>query len=334
MLSKGHFYNRTLRKIVVAFGTVFNNITMIRYDKDMTKEYERIKVPLSYGPKEKYITRLASDPDLTRSMSVHLPRISFEMTSITYDSTRKTNSLFKNYSFDSSKSQVRAQAAPIPYNFDFSLSIYVRNIEDGTQILEQILPFFTPDYTVTVNLVPEMGLKYDLPIILDSVNTTTDYEGDFLSTRMIIWDLTFTVKGYIFPQTSPTGNGFITKTTTNIYTNFDDKNSQKVYVDSANGVGVFVTGEVVRETKKGKWGKVLYFANNNTGSLVLTELTDLMDENDVIVGDYSNATYTIDTVDLNPLKDVTIKIEPNPVNANANGTYGYTETILEFPDTL
>jgi hypothetical protein len=332
MLGNNHFYNRTIRKVVVAFGTMFNDIVLVRYNKAGTTEYERTRVPLSYGAKEKYLTRLTSDPTLTKSINVYVPRISFDMVGLSYDSTRKFNTINRNFGVNSDTGIVSGQYAPVPYNFEFDLSIFVRNQEDGTQILEQILPFFTPDFTVTVDLVPKVGRKYDMPVTLNSVSPEIDYEGDFSTTRLIIWTLNFTVKGYIFP---PVGDvGLIEQANTNIYIDSRDTRYQKVYVDSANGSGVFTTGETIRVPERNVTGTVLYFANNVTGTLIASDLSDLLEENDVIVGDYSNAVYTIDTVDLNPLKSVAVVTSPNPVSANAGDDFGFTETITEFPNTI
>ena len=196
MLNNPHFYNRTIRKVVVAFGTLFNDIDIIRFAKDGTYQ-TRMKVPLNYGAKEKYLTRLENDPTLTKSIATLVPRISFNLDSIAYDISRKQQTTLQNFSYTADG--VKSQYAPIPYNFDFSLSIYVRHTEDGTQILEQILPFFTPDFTVTIDFVDSMCQKYDMPIILNSVTNNTDYEGDMMTTRLITWDLQFTAKGFIWP---------------------------------------------------------------------------------------------------------------------------------------
>lgn len=333
MLGNSHFYNRTIRKVVVAFGTLFNDLVLVRYNKAGTVEYERTRVPLSYGAKEKFITRLTQDPDLIKSIATSLPRMSFDLTGLEYDVSRKQQSLIKNFGYNNTTGGINTQYAPIPYNFNFTLSLYVRNQEDGTQLLEQILPFFTPDFTVTVDLIPSMDQKYDMPIILNNVSPEVDYEGDMLSTRMIIWTLDFTVKGYIFPPVNTSGK-IIKQANTNIYLESQSRQSQKVYVDSANGNGVFTTGETIRVAKRNVTGQVVYFANNATGTLILEELNDLLQEDDVIVGDYSNAIYTIDTVDLAPFKTVEIIVRPDPVTANANDDYGYTTTIEEWPDTL
>jgi hypothetical protein len=332
MLNNSHFYNRTIRKVVVAFGTLFNDLLLVRYNKAGTIERERMRVPLSYGGKEKYVTRLVSDPTLTKSIATYVPRISFDLVGLEYDSSRKFNTINRNFSTNATTGAVSGQYAPIPYNFEFELAIYVRNTEDGTQILEQILPYFTPDFTVTVDLIPALGRKYDMPVILNSVTPQTEYEGDMSTTRLIIWNLSFTVKGYIFPPVSTVG--LIEQANTNIYTDSRSTLSQKVYVDYANGSGVLVTGEVVRSSSKNKTGTVVYFANNSGGTLVVSDLNDLLEEDDVIVGDYSNATYTINTVDLNPLKTVAIITVPDPVSANSDEDFGFTETITEFPSTL
>jgi hypothetical protein len=333
MLGNSHFYNRTIRKVVVSFGTLFNDLVLVRYNKAGTVEYERTRVPLSYGAKEKYITRLTQDPNLIKSIATSLPRMSFDLIGLEYDVSRKQQSLIKNFGYNNVTGGINSQFAPIPYNFNFTLSLYVRNQEDGTQLLEQILPFFTPDFTVTVDLIPNMDQKYDMPIMLNSVSPEVDYEGDMLSTRMIIWTLDFTVKGYIFPPVNTSGK-IIKQANTNIYIDSQSRLSQKVYVDTANGNGVFTTGETIRVVKRNVTGQVTYFANNATGTLIVEELSDLLQEDDIVVGDYSNAIYTIDTVDLTPLKTVEIIVKPDPVTANADDDYGFTTTIDEWPDTL
>ncbi|MCK9369362.1 tail sheath stabilizer and completion protein [Candidatus Dojkabacteria bacterium] len=196
MLGNDHFYHRSIRKVVVTFGTLFNDLELVRFSTDGTPK-ERFKVPLIYGPKEKYIVRLMSDPNLTKSISTVVPRLSFNLDSIAYDQTRKQATTIRN--FKSSNGTVISQYVPVPFNFEFSLSIFVRNTEDGTQILEQILPFFTPDFTVTIDFINTMDKKYDVPIILKTVTSNDTYEGSLDETRLITWDLTFTAKGYIFP---------------------------------------------------------------------------------------------------------------------------------------
>lgn len=332
MLGNGHFYNRTIRKVVVAFGTLFNDIYMIRYNKAQTTEYERIKVPLAYAPKEKFIQFITSDPTLTKSINTKLPRIGFEMDGITYDPARKQMSTIQNFSLAANKT-LNTQYAPVPYNFDFTLSIYVRNTEDGAQILEQILPFFTPDFTVTVDLVPTMDQKYDMPIILNSVTPEVDYEGDGTTTRMIIWTLTFTVKSWIFPPVK-TGRDIIKTANTNFAIDQALDGQQKVYVDFANGHGTFIQSETVRVNDKNITGVVKYFSNTNTGILIVDSLSSPLSANDALVGDMSHAEYTVSTLDYTKTNIATVTVTPNPATANADSNYGFEEIFNEWPTTL
>lgn len=330
MLGNANFYNRTIRKIVVAFGTVFNDIYLVRYTKDGVTAKETIKVPLNWGAKEKYITRLTSDPSLTKSIATTLPRISFDMTGMSYDSSRKLPTTMRNFSANNSTS-IKAQYVSVPYNFDFSLSIYVRNTEDGTQILEQILPFFTPDFSVTVDFIPSMEPKYDMPIILNSVSNEVDYEGEMMTTRMIIWNLEFTAKGHIWPPVK-TGK-VITSANTNVFIEPNSKLEQQVYVDFANGVGRFSDSETIRVKDKNVYGKVAYFSNANNGILVVQSLNEYLEVGDVVRGDFTGATFTIRTTDKSPLVSTIINTRPKPLASEADDEFGFSETRTDGPST-
>jgi hypothetical protein len=315
---------------------MFNDIHLVRYKKAGTTSYEKFKVPLNYGAKEKYITRINADPTLTKSIATTVPRMSFDMTGMSYDTARKLPSTVRNFAANNATT-VKTQFVPVPYDFTFSLSIYVRNTEDGTQILEQILPFFTPDFNVTINFIPSMGKKYDMPVILNSVNTTTDYEGDMTSTRLITWDLEFTAKAYIWPPVIDAE--VITQANSSIYVETRTKDAQKVYVNYANGVGYFASNEIVRVSDKNIFGEVLYFSNNavgaaNVATLIVGYLNDYLSANDVIVGDKSNATYTITSIDTNPLKSLLIITKPNPINAEPDDEFGFSETVTNFPNII
>ena len=331
MLNNPHFYNRTIRKIVVAFGTMFNDIQLIRYTKDGLTAKEITKVPLSYGSKEKYIARITSDPNLTKSIATIVPRMSFDLVGMDYDSSRKQMSTLQNFAANNA-TKFNSQYAPIPYNFDFTLSIYDRNTEDGTQILEQILPFFTPDFTVTIDFINKMDQVYDVPIILTSVSPSTDYEGDFSTTRLIMWDLAFTAKAYIWPPVKV--SSVIRQANTNIYTDARNLDAQKVYVNYATGTGVYTTGEDVEVVARGVKGEVIYFSNNSSGTLIVGALNKDLAANDKVVGMYSNASYTISTLDKNPVKAFMIVTTPDPITANANSAYGFDELFTEWPNTL
>ena len=192
-----YFYHQTSRKMVVAFGSLFNTIE-VRRTNSAGSVVDTIKVPLSYGPKEKFLTRISADPNLNPSIALTVPRMGFELTAMTYDGVRKLNTMGRNVK--TGTTGLKKQFNPVPYNWDFSLYVYVKNAEDGTQILEQILPFFTPEFTVTMNLVSSMSEKRDIPLVLNSVTSEDTYEGDFASRRSIIWTLSFLMKGFLYPN--------------------------------------------------------------------------------------------------------------------------------------
>ena len=192
-----YFYHQTSRKMVVAFGSLFNNIEVRRTDSS-NAVVEVIKIPLSYGPKDKMLVRISSDPNLNPKVALTVPRMGFELTSMTYDGARKLNTMNRNVK--KGTTGLKKQYQPVPYNWDFSLYVFVKNAEDGTQILEQILPFFTPDFTVTMNLVSSMTEKRDIPLVLNAVSSEDTYEGDYASRRSIIWTLSFLMKGFLYPN--------------------------------------------------------------------------------------------------------------------------------------
>ena len=194
-----YFYHQISRKMVVAFGSLFNTIEVRRIDSSDAVT-EVIKIPLSYGPKDKMLTRISSDPNLNPKVALTVPRMGFELLSMTYDSVRKLNTLNRNVK--KGTTGLKKQFNPVPYNWDFSLYVFVKNAEDGTQVLEQILPFFTPEFTVTMNLVSSMEEVRDIPLVLNSVTSEDTYEGDFATRRSIIWTLSFTMKGFLYPDIS------------------------------------------------------------------------------------------------------------------------------------
>lgn len=180
------------------FGTMFNDIDVQRFDVNGNR-IQSIRVPIAYGPKEKFLIRLAQDPNLSKDVAISLPRMSFEITSMNYNSTRKLPSTHKNIkTITGDENKLKSQYVPVPFDITIALSVYVKNADDGVQILENILPFFTPEWTNTVNMIPEMGLKMDIPVVFNDVSTEDTYEGDFSTRRALIHTLNFTIKGYLF----------------------------------------------------------------------------------------------------------------------------------------
>jgi hypothetical protein len=317
--------------MVVGFGNLFDNITLVRYNPDLT-EAERMLVPIVYATKELYVRRLGDDPTLDKKIQIALPRMSFEMAGLSYDSSRKQNTNFKQ--FASTTGGLISQYNPVPYNFDFNLYIYVRNIEDGTQIIEHILPFFTPDYTIKLNLVPEMGIVKEIPVVLNSTTHDIIYEGDKESeTRMIIWTLSFTVKGYVFGKTTQTGQ--IRTSITNIFN--DISSTDVVQFNMANtGTGTYQTGEIVYQGYSAQEstasGRVVLWTNN---ILHLTNIQGNFVSDARIIGTRTNSNYEFTSYVVPAQKMARITVVPNPTTANtanANVDYTYTTTITEFPN--
>lgn len=215
------YYFNTIRKYVILFGTLFNDIVIYRTNSSGANA-QAIKVPLTYAPKEKMQARLDSDPDIDRPYSILLPRMSFDMKDFRYDGSRKLQTINRIATQDSANTSIsKYQYNPVPYNIDFSLYIYVKNAEDGTKIVEQILPFFTPAWTTTINLIPELNVTMDIPITINSITTEDTYTGDFKERRMLIWTLNFTLKGYLYGPVKK--SGIIKIANTNFYVaNTDD----------------------------------------------------------------------------------------------------------------
>jgi len=318
-------YNRIIRKLVVGFGNLFNNITLVRYNPDNT-EQERMLVPIIYAAKELYVKRLEEDYNLDKKVQITLPRLSFEMTGLSYDSSRKQNTNWK--SFAKTTNGVVSQYNPVPYDFDFSLYLYVRNIEDGTQIIEHILPYFTPDYTIKLNLIPEFGVVKEIPVVLKDTNQEIIYEGDRNSgTRTVIWTLNFTVKGFIFGKTSAAA--LITTSITNILDNI--KSSDVVQFNMTTpGTGTYQTGEGVYQgfsaVNSTATAKVVSFNNN---ALQLTNINGNFVSSQPIYGIKTNASYTFGSYQILPAQYAQIVTVSNPTDANANVMYTYSTTVQE-----
>jgi len=195
------FYHKTLRKNVILFGTLFNDVYLNRQDSE-GNQYDTVKVPISYGPKEKTLARVNQDPNLDKPFQIVLPRMAFELTGMQYDNQRKLPTIGKSHvkqDLEASRTdRLKYLYNPVPYNLNFSLYIMVRNAEDGTRIVEQILPYFAPEWTMTVNLISEMETVLDIPTIIQTVTVSDNYEGGVEERRTIIWQLDFIMKTYLF----------------------------------------------------------------------------------------------------------------------------------------
>ena len=219
-----YYYHEIVRKTIVSFGTLFNQIA-IRHDDSAGNTYTEMKVPLAYGPSQKFLARLEQQADLNKPVQITLPRMSFEMNGISYDPTRKVGvtQTFKA----SDGTNMKKVYMPVPYNIAFELNILTKLNDDALQIVEQILPYFQPSFNLTVDLVKEIGEKRDIPIVLDTINFQDDYEGDFSTRRALIYTLSFTAKTYLFGPVAESSEGLIKNVQVDYYANTDTKKSKR-----------------------------------------------------------------------------------------------------------
>ena len=191
------FYHQSLRRYIIMFGNMFNDIVVRRYDAN-GNNIQAVAVPLAYGPKEKFLVRISQDPNLDQQVAIQLPRLGFEMTTLNYDGTRRLNAHNRNVKITTDEDKLDFNYAPVPYDLQFNLYAYVRNADDGAQILEQIVPYFGPEWTNSVRIIPQTSVTIDVPTILNTVSIEDTYEGDFETRRALIYTFDFTVKAYFY----------------------------------------------------------------------------------------------------------------------------------------
>jgi len=220
-----YFYHEIIRKTVISFGTVFNDIH-VRHQDNTGKDLNDIKVPVSYGPRQKFLARIQQQAELNKATQITLPRISFEMNSVTYDPTRKSGITQTFKAMDGDK--FKKVFMPVPYNIGFQLNILTKLQDDSLQILEQILPFFQPAFTLTIDLVDQIGEKRDVPLVLNNISFTDDYEGDFDTRRALIYTLDFTAKTYMFGPIADSTDGLIRKVQIDYYSDSDPRTAKRI----------------------------------------------------------------------------------------------------------
>ena len=334
-----HFYNQIVRKNIIAFGTLFNNITMKSTDPSTGAVLEEMKVPLAYGPKQKFIVRLEENTS-NRKVAITLPRLYFEMTSIDYDPTRKTSPIQKYKTIiNNNGGEVRVQYVPVPYNLSFELGVIAKSQDDALQITEQILPYFQPSFNLTVDLVKAIGEKRDIPMVLESVTFDDNYDSGYDQKRIITHTLSFTAKTYLFGPVSDSSSGLIKKVQVDYNTSTNTKTAtrSKRYVATPralkdyNDDGVTRLAEDITKTQK-------KFLVQNTASLVVDTYIAIGDElmfikeiesNHITVKRGEDGT-TIDThingdvIDaVNALDDALVEVGDD---------FGFSEQRFDLPD--
>ena len=332
MLGHSHFYHQLTRKAVILFGRLFDDISIIRKNDQTGAETQRFLVPIIYAPKEKMVTRIFSDPDLTRQLQAILPRMSFEITGINYDASRKQNSLLKTNQTSTSTTASTAYMG-VPYDLIFELNVYARHIDDGTHIVEQIMPFFNPDFTVTAKMVPDLGFYKDVPVILNSITNNIQYEGNYDSVRYVYWTLTFTMKLHYYGPVSTS------KIIRSVYSNIYNDNNMGGYItklNTTNANGVFKVDDLVFQGNNYRtanaYGIVIDYSSD-LNKLVLGATQGTFKVNNYIHAVSTNAVAQIESFDTSIIKMVEINVQPDPITAQPGDDYGYDINITEWPDT-
>jgi hypothetical protein len=298
------YYHETIRKYVAVFGTLFNDINIQRRNSAGVIT-EQIKVPIEYSAKDRLLLHIRKMSTTNAGVQTTLPRMGFVLNGITYDGTRKLNTMGQVYAANTaaSTSTLLKQYNPVPYNFDFELTAAVDNAEDGAQIFEQIVPFFTPEFTVSVTLIPSMNIKPDVSIILNSTTTEDSYEGDFTTRREIVWTFGFQLKGYIYPDVK---SGSVTKSViVNLRMPAEEAEVPEYIIleDSTD----FSTNYLILDADAG----------SPTATGIMKFITEESSTSSGAAGIKSRLTVT-----------------PGPGDVTANDDFGYTETFEHFDDNI
>jgi hypothetical protein len=324
-----NFYFGSTRKYIALFGSLFNDILIDRVDKNGNVT-DTLKVPLSYGPRDRYLARLQENPDLLRQINQILPRMSFEIKSIEYDPDRKLNTIGRNRTTTSNTNVMATQYNPVPYNFNIDLSILARNADDACRIVEQILPFFKPEWTTAINLIPEMGIEMDIPVILKSIDYQDTYDGSFNDRYAIIWSLQFVLKGYIFGPISTQG---IIKNVEINFHNIGDtisfsgnliNGSNVVYTTQTTGLNV---GSTLASNTPGLLSNTTITAINSSAISLNNKYTGANTSNAILqsyavspIAEYVTIKPGLDA-NGNPTSNASISLPVSQISANSN--YGF-----------
>lgn len=333
-MTLSHYY-KCIRKTTSAFASIFNNIIFIKDDG------QRLIVPIDFADKEKYLKRLQNDPDLTRKVQITLPRMSYKLLGFGYDKERKLNTNNKNFALNPDNSNtVFSQYNPVPYDFNFELTIYTRNVEDGNQIIEQILPYFTPDYSLRIDLIPEMNITKVVPVVLNYADQSIDSDGLYnTEVRTVIWTLRFNVKSYIFGAIKDAP--IIKEVTENYYAGGSYPGAKGTYCHlttksllmANTGCGNYVTNELVYQGQNLElaYGSgIVQEWNANTRILNLKDVKGDFKLNQPVIG--VQTLTMIVPVALNTANNIAFTAVTTPVPNTANAISCWTEStvITEF----
>jgi len=289
-----YFYHEILRRTIIGFGSLFNEISIKHTNSDGVV-IDAIKVPLAYGPTQKFLARLEQVPNLNKPTQITLPRMSFEFTGLTYDASRKVTTTQTFTTKDAATgTETKKVFMPVPYNMQFELSIMSKLNDDALQIVEQILPYFQPSYTLTVELVDSINEKRDIPIVLENITMQDDYEGNFTTRRVLIYTLRFTAKTYLFGPVSSASKDIVKKTTISYITGDTTTSPTREVVYSAEPRAIKnYTGVVITNISKDISKEDTLITVNDASSISLNSYLDIEGE-EVFVRLKSGNVLTVD----------------------------------------
>jgi hypothetical protein len=332
-------YNEIIRKTIIAFGTLFNEV-YIKHEQEDGTDYSFIKVPISYGPIQKFLARIEQKPDLSKRVAMTLPRMSFEMTSLKYDNSRKISAMqtFKAIKTNDRTEQVKV-FMPVPYNIGFQLSIMTKLNDDMLQIVEQILPTFQPSFNLSINLISSIGEKKDVPVILEGISMEDNYEGDYKERRSLVYTLNFTAKAYLFGPIPDSTDGIIKKVQVDYYTNTNTKNASRQlrYTATPRALKDYNNDNTTSLTQDID-DKVTVFDVSSAVSLVENSYIMIGSE-EMYIKNISGDTLTVSRGQDNTI--ITSHIEGDPINAitvednelvEMDDDFGFDESRFDFGD--
>lgn len=320
MLGNSIYFWKIIRNITTGFGSIFSNIVIARYNYSTTPwtEQQRLLVKLEEGEKEKYIQALQGDPTNSKKVQITLPIMAYCFLGMEYDKTRKLQTTQQNFNV-TSQNTLLTQYSPVPYNFHFQIYIYVRTKIDGEQILEQILPFFTPDYTLNINLIPSMNITQKVPVVLNSITYENKNEGGReTEIRYILWTLDFTVMGQLYGPTN--AQGLITEAIINLYDWKDTDGTDLVLllnIDIPASQGTYLPGEIVFQGKDLPSANATAYVNywdSTIGRLSINNAKGMFYTNNLLQGVQSGASYNIINYEIIPSIIETITVTANTYN--------------------
>jgi hypothetical protein len=318
-------YHQIIKKTIIAFGTLFNDI-QIRHQSEDGSDVSLMRVPIAYGPVQKFLARLEQKPDIAKKrVALTLPRLSFEMTSLQYDTSRKVPTAQTFQAITKSGDPVKMYM-PAPYNLGIQLSIIGKYHDDMLQIIEQIIPIFQPQFNLTIDLVSTIGEKRDIPIILDGISMSDEYEGDFSSRRVLIYTLNFTAKTYIFGAIPQEGNSIIKKVQVDYYTDTQRRNASRQ-------LRYVATPRALKDYDKDKVAIILEEITSEDNLLTVSNGSLLEEKSYIMINDEVMHIKSIDsnTVYVDRAQNNTVATS-HEINSFINEITEADDELIEFDD--